>query len=78
MTKNDRYGLINTRFDERASVLRKAGFKYEHVEDYGIAVFAYRELGMKKPHTIQASAVMYADDYFWGEIMEGVIQVVKK
>lgn len=64
-----RYAEMNARFDERAKELRDLGFKYEHVESHDIAVFVCRIQGMKKPRSIQASAVMYADDFFWGQIL---------
>lgn len=76
MTKNERYAALNRRFDERSKTLRELGFKYEHIKGYPVAVFTVTIAGMK-PHVIQASAVMHADDYFWGETIADAISYVK-
>lgn len=66
VTKNNHYAFLNLRFDERAGALHKLGFRYESVQEYGIAVFIRGNVG-RKPTVIQASTVLYADDIVWND-----------
>ena len=62
MTENQRYGAINRRFDKRAKLLKKLGWRYERT-DFGFAIF---KRGLR--HTVQAipvSTVLFADNYIW-------------
>lgn len=64
-TSNEYYARINERFDERSLQLRKIGFVYEHVDEYGIAVFVYRKRHFKVPYTLAAGYVLAADERMW-------------
>ena len=63
MNSNDHYATINTRFNERASELRKAGYKYEILPDMPVAVFKRMRCG--KVQAVAAGTVMNADDMVW-------------
>jgi hypothetical protein len=62
---NAHYGMANERFDRRAGQLITLGFRYQHIEECNITVFTRKMLGFKKPDTIAASFVLYADEIFW-------------
>jgi hypothetical protein len=66
--KNDHYGKINHRFEERSQILRDLGFKYECVPGYELAVFAHRP-GTRKAHTIAAATVSLADAVVWEDYL---------
>jgi hypothetical protein len=62
---NDHYATINNRFDERAEVLRKAGYRYETLADMPVAVFKRNWCG--KVQAVAAGTVLYADDTVWAD-----------
>lgn len=66
--KNDHYGMLNERFEERSAFLRNKGFVYKRIEELGIAVFTRKRLG-GKPITFAAGAIMNADPTVWGDMM---------
>lgn len=66
--RNEHYGKLNTRFDERAAVLREMGFKYQHVPGLGIAVFVKER--HCRTHALSAGSVMNADDVVWADYLE--------
>lgn len=66
--KNDHYGMLNERFEERAEFLRNKGFTYIRIEEFGVAVFTRKRYG-NKPVTFAAGAVMNADSTVWGDMM---------
>lgn len=70
LTSNQHYGAINRRFDRRAARLKSLGFRYERIEQFGIAVFirGTREIDVKKT-TIPASTVAHADNRSFIDIL---------
>jgi hypothetical protein len=66
--KNDHYGMLNTRFDDRAGVLLGMGFKYVRCPENDTASFvrpAPYHPGRKD--TVQTAFVMHADDLCWAD-----------
>ena len=62
LTSNQYYGGLNRRFERRAAVLRRFGFKYRCVAE-GVAVFDRARF--VKVQTITAAEVMHADGRAW-------------
>ena len=70
MTNNEYYGKLNDRYDARADVLRQLGYKYERVEEYGIAVFVLRRPVIRTtPHAIPSAVLLHAEDRAWDDIL---------
>jgi hypothetical protein len=67
MTSNQYYGGRNNRFDKRANQLRRAGWVYTRIVEYGIAVFTRKRYG--RVRTIPAMVVSYANRKDWLEIL---------
>lgn len=78
------YHNLNKRFDDRASILRGLGFKYQHVTvtlegaegHTTVAVFGLARRGLK-PYVVQASAVMHANTAGWLDILEGATRAAR-
>jgi len=66
LTTNQFYGGLNRRFEQRASLLRRMGFKYIAVAD-GVAAFT-RSLYFRN-HCIAAATVMHADRRSWLDVL---------
>ena len=70
LTSNQKYGAINRRFDRRAKLLKRLGFTYLRLEEFGFAVFAAANLhDRKRGKTIPASVVQLATNAQWIEIL---------
>jgi hypothetical protein len=70
LTSNQKFGAINRRFDARAKLLKKLGWKYFRLEEYGIAVFTAPNVhDRKRGKTIPASVVQLATNEQWREIL---------
>lgn len=68
--KNEHYGKLNARFDEREQFLRSAGFKRETVSALNIAIYTRSRFG--RSLVITAAAVLMADEIVWGDKVEEV------
>lgn len=73
--KNDHYGMLNGRFDNRADFLRDNGFKYEQVPGLNIAVFTKSRFG--RVLCLPAALVMNADSIVWADRVEEVERFCK-
>lgn len=62
MTENQKYGMMNKRFDARAKFLIRLGWRYERTE-FGFAIFK-RNIRWRL-QAIPASTVLYADNQSW-------------
>lgn len=71
-SKDAMYAALNARFDERAEWLRSRGYRYEHLPEYGIAVFIKGTKG-NKPHTIQTGTVSNANEEVWLDMIQQVL-----
>jgi hypothetical protein len=67
LTNNQFYAGQNRRFDKRAKLLRKCGFRYERIESLDIAVFTRNPRLLRKQQTIAASFLLCADRRAWGD-----------
>lgn len=67
LTSNEYYGGLNRRFEKRANLLRKLGWKYERLEKYNCAVFVRNSY--HKGRTIAAGTVMNADRRVWNDTL---------
>lgn len=65
--RNAHWGVINSRFDERAQELLGMGFKYTGLGDYGIAVFTRVRIPGMRPDCLPAAFVMHADSVCWSD-----------
>lgn len=65
LTSNEYWGGLNRRFDRRAKLLRRLGFKYETTE-YG-GVFVRAKPWRTKKEAIPAAVVSLADKRAWVE-----------
>lgn len=75
-TSNQYYGRMNDRFDGRSKRLRSLGFEYVRVDEFNLAIFTIKRLGMKQAHTIPAAAVSYAEDRAWNDLLEAAERYV--
>lgn len=66
--RNEHYGRLNVRFDERAAILREMGYKYEQVPMLPVAVFTRQRFG--KWHAIPACLLSCADEIVWEDKLE--------
>lgn len=63
--RNEHYGRLNARFDDRCRDLYALGFRYQHVPGLNIAVFTKDRHG--RVHTLAAGTVLNADDVVWAD-----------
>ena len=63
LTSNQYYGGINRRFDKRSKLLRKLGFEYMRIEEWGFAVFTRgkNHIYSRKNSTLPVAFVQHAD-----------------
>lgn len=72
ITSNQYYGALNRRFEARAKLLKRFGFKYERLESHAIAIFtrpSTRHTG-RPPVTIPAAVVMHAPRRSWLDTLD--------
>ena len=69
MTNNQYYGGLNRRFEKRASLLRRLGWKYELSELYPVALFVRRARYSQKLRAIPAAILHYADNRAWVNVL---------
>jgi len=70
LTSNQRYGGLNNRFDKRAKLLHRLGYKYIRIEEFGMAVFVRPLEYEHKRTSIIASDLHHADSDMWIDILK--------
>ncbi len=66
--KNEHYGKLNVRFDERNAVLFKMGYRREALAAYNIAIYVKMRHG--RAHAIPAAVLTCADEIVWADHIE--------
>lgn len=66
LTSNQHYRGLNRRFDRRAALLSRFGFKYRQVAQ-GLAAFTRVRFGREM--NIAAPVLMHADNRTWQDIL---------
>ena len=66
MTTHDRYRGLRNRFNRRAALLVKLGFRYQRIEEFNIAVFT-RDYFPKGTRSIPAETLHHASNACWND-----------
>lgn len=73
LTGNQYYGGLNRRFERRATLLRRLGFKYQHIDGLPMACFVRPEPCRRIPRCIPASTLHHADNRAWIDTLRGAL-----
>lgn len=66
--KNEHYGKLNVRFDEREKEIKSLGFKRESLPVYNLAFYVMVRYG--KVHAIPACVLSLADEIVWTDKLD--------
>lgn len=67
-SKNAHYGRLNERFEERSKELRGLGFRYQRLDEYGIAIFVRKHpYRFGQQESVPAAFVLTADSLVWAD-----------